>query len=194
MVPCEPPPPPPPPVATRSSIPTLPTVAVTAPPGSFLIELLVYNGAPFADHWAYFVRSNKDPNIGVLVEAAGNPLTGFWIEIKRGHNITPGGDNDVPTKRVPLQWLGQEHVDEMVLEDTAVFEQGQRPACSLEQSLLKTKAPEKSLRPVQDRVQSAPVRLLQRNCQTWIVESADQLVADGILHSDVAEYLHAIHK
>lgn len=37
--------------------------------GSFrLVELLVYNGAPFMDHWAYFVRScDQGDDIGVLI-------------------------------------------------------------------------------------------------------------------------------
>ena len=35
---------------------------------------------------------------------------------------------------------------------------------------------------------------MQRNCQTWIIESADQLVADGIFHADVAAYLHALEQ
>lgn len=35
-------------------------------------------------------------------------------------------------------------------------------------------------------------RVVQRNSQTWIVKSADQLVADGILSPQVTAYLYAI--
>jgi hypothetical protein len=34
-------------------------------------------------------------------------------------------------------------------------------------------------------------KIVQRNCQTWIVESADQLVADGIFTREVADYVHS---
>lgn len=34
-------------------------------------------------------------------------------------------------------------------------------------------------------------KIIQRNCQTWVVESADQLVADGIFTPEVADYLHS---
>lgn len=37
-------------------------------------------------------------------------------------------------------------------------------------------------------------KISQRNCQTWIVESADQLVKDGIFDQEVAAYLHAVRQ
>lgn len=37
-------------------------------------------------------------------------------------------------------------------------------------------------------------KITQRNCQTWILESADQLVKDGIFDREVAAYLHAIRQ
>lgn len=34
----------------------------------------------------------------------------------------------------------------------------------------------------------------QRNCQTWIVESADQLVKDGIFKAETAAYLRSVEQ
>lgn len=37
-------------------------------------------------------------------------------------------------------------------------------------------------------------KISQRNCQTWITESAEQLVKDNILHPEVVDYLRAIEQ
>jgi len=37
-------------------------------------------------------------------------------------------------------------------------------------------------------------KISQRNCQTWIVESADQLVKDDIFNKGAATYLHAVRQ
>jgi hypothetical protein len=34
-------------------------------------------------------------------------------------------------------------------------------------------------------------RISQRNCQTWVVESAEQLVREGIFEQSVVDYLLA---
>lgn len=85
------------------------------------------------------------------------------------------------------------------------------PACAFEASLLRVAAPEKSLNAVEINVRihsyfnvlslmsikkSSPTTkpVAQRNCQTWIVESADQLVLDSLLNHGVAEYLHTIRQ
>lgn len=34
----------------------------------------------------------------------------------------------------------------------------------------------------------------QRNCQTWIVESADQLVKDGMFNVETATYLRSVEQ
>ncbi|QQK42088.1 kinase-like domain-containing protein [Penicillium digitatum] len=157
------PPPPPPPgprqTTARPQAPLPPAVAPSGPPGAFLVELLIYNGAPFKDHWSYWVRSHQDPDLGVLIHAAGDVRNGFQFKIKRDHDFRATGN--LPTKRIPL------HAH-------------------------KVKVPEKTLRAVGDKVTSAPSRLTQRNCQTWIVESADQLVRDRIFGGEVAAYVHSI--
>ncbi|CAG8139100.1 unnamed protein product [Penicillium salamii] len=188
------PPPPPPPgprqAAVRPQAPLPPAVAPSGPPGAFLVELLIYNGAPFKDHWSYWVRSHQDPDLGVLIHAAGDVRNGFRFEIKRGHDFQATGN--LPTKRIPLQWVGKEFFIEKAMFNSGQYKVDQTPVCYFEASAHKVKVPEKTLRAVDDKVTSAPSRLTQRNCQTWVVESADQLVRDRIFGSEVAAYVHSI--
>jgi hypothetical protein len=35
------------------------------------------------------------------------------------------------------------------------------------------------------------MRITQRNCQTWVVESSEELVREGIFEQRIADYLRA---
>ncbi|KAM3513432.1 hypothetical protein MY11210_002912 [Beauveria gryllotalpidicola] len=55
------------PAANHRPSPTPPSVAY--PPGprdALLLELITANGYPFKDHWSYFVRSRRHPDVGVV--------------------------------------------------------------------------------------------------------------------------------
>lgn len=149
-----PPPPPPPPApkqtATRIQAPKAPAVAPAGPPGAFLVELLIYNGAPFKDHWAYWVRSHQDPDLGVLIHAAGDVKNGFRFEIKRGHDFRATGN--LPTKRVPLQWVGKGFFNEQAMFNSGKYKVDHTPVCLFEASAHKVKVPEKTLRAVDDKL------------------------------------------
>ncbi|KAL5340442.1 hypothetical protein BJX70DRAFT_108321 [Aspergillus crustosus] len=181
-----------------SDTPLPPVVQSPAPEtidsSDFLVELLVYNGAPFKDHWAYFIHLSRDTHSGVLIEAAGDPLNGFRLGIHRGHDISETSGNNLPTQRVPLQSVGRGVIDEKALSRSGDFEADQRPTCAFEESVCKVKAPGRSLRSHGDTTGTAPGRISQNNCQSWIIESADQLVKDGIFSSEVALYLQSIHQ
>ncbi|KAF5683981.1 hypothetical protein FCIRC_4194 [Fusarium circinatum] len=181
------PPPPPPPsfratATDASSTPQAPVVTKSGPAGSLLLELIKHNGAPFNDHWAYFVRSSSSHSVGIVYEAIGDVRSGFQRQIRRNHDLT----SDPPSSRIPLQWIDVAYVNEELMlhkkEPTVV--------CIFEESLYKVKVPEKTLNDTIDS-EAPKKRIVQRNCQTWIAESADQLVADGILSPDVAAYLNA---
>ena len=112
----------------------------------------MYNGYPFLDHWAYFVRSHQTRCLGVRIHATGSVNVGFELEIQRMHNVETY--EDTPYKRIPLQWVQGECFDE-----AAMFNQFQtemkidkRPACPFEKSLFKVAAPEKSLNSVEREV------------------------------------------
>ncbi|KAJ5428734.1 hypothetical protein N7445_010188 [Penicillium cf. griseofulvum] len=143
---------------TSTSPDSKPAVSRTGPTGAFVVELLIWNGSPFKDHWAYFVRSHADPDIGLKIHATGNVRSGFEFEIKRSENLRT--TDDVPSKRVLLQL-----VDEMYFDEKAMLNNGNP-----------------------NHVE----KVIQRDCQTWIVESADQLRHDNIFSEEVVAYLHAI--
>ncbi|KAF5246166.1 hypothetical protein FANTH_6933 [Fusarium anthophilum] len=180
------PPPPPPsfraPATDASSTPRAPAVPKSGPAGSLLLELIKHNGAPFNDHWAYFVRSSSSPSVGIVYEAIGDVRSGFQRQIRRNHDLT----SDPPSSRIPLQWIDAKFINEELM----LHDQGPMPVCIFEESLCQVKVPEKTLNDTTES-EAPKKRIVQRNCQTWIVESADQLVSDGILSSDVARYLHA---
>ncbi|EGE02380.1 hypothetical protein TEQG_01417 [Trichophyton equinum CBS 127.97] len=178
-----PPPPPPPPAGKKA--PTLPpapkppVVASKGPAGAFLVQLLVYNGSPFKDHWAFWVCSHTHPDLGVLIHATGDVKNGFKFEVKRGHDFRVTGN--IPMKRIALQWVDAQYFDEKGYVQQWKIQNRQRTL----------KAPGKTLNAANDMAASGK-KIIQRNCQTWIVESADQLVKDYIFSRDVAIYLHTI--
>ncbi|KAL2866525.1 uncharacterized protein BJX67DRAFT_381760 [Aspergillus lucknowensis] len=127
-----------------------PAVAPSGPPGAFLVELLIYNGAPFKDHWAYWIRSHRSPDRGALIHAAGDVMNGFSFEIKRSYDFRLTGKP--PTKRVPLQWVDEKFVIEKVMFNSDKYKVDQTPVCDFEVSAHKVKVPEKTLRAVDDKV------------------------------------------
>lgn len=96
-----PPPPPPPPLIGKTA-PKLPSVASEGPAGSYMVELLIFNGWPFKDHWAYWVRSHSDPDIGVQLHATGDVRNGFEFQIKRNYDFHDE-NSECPSTGVPLQ-------------------------------------------------------------------------------------------
>ncbi|KAJ0418627.1 hypothetical protein BJY00DRAFT_314778 [Aspergillus carlsbadensis] len=186
-------------------------IPIPGPEGAYLVHLLIYNGAPFHDHWAYWIQSRENTDIGILVHAAGNVRVGFEFEIKRSYGWDDG--ETPPTKRVPLQWVSGEFVSDKAMVTSGDDEVDRLPACPFEEVVYKVEVPEKSLRSVDDQVvlpfifvvaflhlfdfvksTGVPKRIVQRDCQTWIVEAAEQLVKEGIFDSAVTSYLRAIQQ
>lgn len=125
--------------------PARPVVAPEGPAGARLVELAVYNGAPFADHWAYFVRPGAGPagaaTAGVLINAVGDVATGFAMELERSHDPAARP----PTTRIPLQWVDGAHFDEPAMLNRGVPVTDAAPVCGFEASACKVPPPEKSL-------------------------------------------------
>ncbi|KAF4442451.1 hypothetical protein F53441_11737 [Fusarium austroafricanum] len=174
--------PPPPPLFRTVSSPDVslkpPIVADKGPDGALLLELIRHNGSPFNDHWAYFIGSNANPSIGMVLEAIGDVRSGFQLQIRRNHDLA----SDPPSSRIPLQWIDGTFLHERVV----LHGNDNMPACSFEETVCSVRVPEKTL-----NTGAPPKKVMQRNCQTWIVESADKLVEDGILSSEVAAYLYS---
>ncbi|XP_006463557.1 hypothetical protein AGABI2DRAFT_187122 [Agaricus bisporus var. bisporus H97] len=189
-----PPLPPPPPPAPTVPHPTRPNVASEGPPGALQLELLIHNGYPFKDHWAFRVRSHENNDVGVVFHATGDVRNGFIFEIKRNFDFRR--DLPIPSQIIPLQWIDKENFDEgpMFAGDIGVasFDYEPLATSAFEVSLYKVNPPGKSLNTVSNSDTPLKKVAQQRDCQTWIVESADQLVKDGILRREVADYLRFI--
>ncbi|CAG8424729.1 unnamed protein product [Penicillium salamii] len=148
-----PPPPPPPPAAMKyptSAVPKPPLVTSIGPPDAFQVELLIYNGSPFKDHLAYWVRSHTNPDIGVKIHATGNVRDGFELEIKRCIDLQTTDER--PTKRVPLQWVDGKYFDENAMLNNGEQKIDNTSVCRFEASAFKVKAPEKTLNAVGNAV------------------------------------------
>ncbi|KAK4175362.1 hypothetical protein QBC36DRAFT_190060 [Triangularia setosa] len=161
-------------------------------PGSILVTLAVYNGYPFKDHWAIFVRKSTTTQKGVLVHAQGDVRNGFIFEIKRNHDFAVTGN--VP-QMIDLQWVDG-HFFNQAMWNNGVYklERPGVPVCAFEASTARAPAPSRSLNPVEERAPTParPARITQWNCQIWIVEAGAMLVEDQILTQDVLDYLPAI--
>ncbi|KAJ5573732.1 uncharacterized protein N7459_008159 [Penicillium hispanicum] len=211
--PLPPPLPPPPPAGNKAqavtTTPKPPVVTTTGPQGAFKVELLIFNGHPYKDHWAYWFESRSDPDVGVVIHVVGDVRKGFEFQIKRSHDFKL--TNSQPTKRISLQWIDGKYLDERAMFNNGECKVDKHPVCAFEASAHKVQPPAGSLNSISEAsllsflAMSIPVnpsdqanrvgrRVVQRDCQTWIVESADQLVRDGILTEGVRQYLRAIQQ
>lgn len=138
---------------TRTSRPSgskVPEVTLTGPQGALMVVLLTYNGSPFKDHWAYFVESRRDPEVGVMIQANGDVLNGFSVEIDRNHDLRSA--HKQPNAKIPLQWVDGEHFDEKAMFNNGQHITDQISRCHFEDSACKMNAPSKSLNAVNEMV------------------------------------------
>lgn len=190
-----------------SSSPRPPRVSAYGPDEAWLVELLTYSRAPSKDQWAYFIRSRSRRSVGDIIQAQGDVTAGFKVEFKRGYDFDRS--QEPPPSRIALQWIDDSFMNKAaVLGDQ--YTPDTSPASPFGHSACKIPAPGKTLdNPVSmlcwcmaiclyKRVPSnSPFKensglgTVQGDSQTWIVESADQLVRDGIFNADVAVYLLA---
>ncbi|GLB23197.1 hypothetical protein AtubIFM61612_003785 [Aspergillus tubingensis] len=190
-----PPPPPPapnPPPATQAqrNTPQPPAISPTGPKDSLLLELHVFNGHPFKDHWAYWISSPDDPLVGDKIHATGDVRNGFIFEIKRSHNLRTSPD--IPTKRIPLQWVDGRYFDKKLMEGPERIENV--PCCAFERILYEAKVPGKSLNSAGEVGFGVGRRVVQRDCQTWVVESMGSLIKEGVVGREVEEFVCAIRQ
>ncbi|RAK90754.1 hypothetical protein BO79DRAFT_109556, partial [Aspergillus costaricaensis CBS 115574] len=173
-----------------------PTVPPTGPKDSLLLELHIFNGHPFKDHWAYWISSPVDPLIGDKIHATGDVRNGFIFEIKRRHDLRTSPD--IPTKRFPLQWVDGRYFDQKLMEGPERIENV--PGCAFERILYEAKVPGKSLNSVGEEGGLGECgvgvgrRVVQRDCQTWVVESMRNLVRERVIGREVEEFVCAIRQ
>ncbi|KAK3997427.1 hypothetical protein QBC44DRAFT_316022 [Cladorrhinum sp. PSN332] len=168
-----------------------PTVA-TEPttPGALLLSLAITNGRPFKDHWAFFVGRTINSPVGILLHATGDVRSGFTFQIKRNLDWTRTSSR---AQLVDLHWVAPAHFNEAMWNNGEYLtETPGVPVCAFEESAASAPVPDRSLRAADDLAAPRTGRVIQRNCQTWIVEASEKLVEDGMIPEAVLEYLRDI--
>ncbi|KAJ3454012.1 hypothetical protein MRS44_018644 [Fusarium solani] len=149
------------------------------------IYLIVYNSRLFPAHWVIWIPSQSDPNIGKIINAAGDVLTGFDITIERNYSIAA---ESRPHQVISLSQVEDVHVVDVPGDGSHRVEsesQGNLVAWDpIEEAGLSIPAPIKSLRLVSH---SSHSRVEIRNCQTWVREVVEKLVQSGIMHESALE-------
>ncbi|KFA69917.1 hypothetical protein S40285_09560 [Stachybotrys chlorohalonatus IBT 40285] len=185
MAPPPPPGPPPPPKggqAAPRSLPKPPIVAKQRPEGAFHLELIIYNGAPYKDHWAYFIQSSTNPNIGVVIHAIGDVRNGFSLECKRSYNIAVTRRR---VTRISLAWIAGRHIDENAMLGKGLSNNILNvPVDEFERSAFKVLPPGKTLNAAEDRVSDTTTqRHRGRQDRRDIVDTSNGRI-------DISEYLN----
>lgn len=108
----------------------------------------MYNGAPFHDHWAFFLARAEEPATGDRIHAKGDVRVGFEFQIERDVNLQTV--DDPPSRRIQLQWVEGQYTE---LEGEAI---DHRPVSRFENCIHEVAVPVKSLLSVSEAVSSAP--------------------------------------
>jgi len=66
------------------------------------------------------VCSQNDPDIGVKIHATGDVRNGFEFEIKWSETLRT--TEDMPTTRIPLQWVDAENFDERAMLNNGEYQ------------------------------------------------------------------------
>lgn len=154
--------------AVVASGPTPLVVANNGPAGALLVELIIYDGSPFMDHWAYFIRSSLHSSVGVIMHATSDARNGFRLEIKRNYDFTVA--SPIPTSRIPLQWIDGSFLNEIAMLNNGIYKVDNAPVCPFEESVIKVKASEKSQTSASSSAsQNQPVSKNQLGIEAWLI-------------------------
>jgi hypothetical protein len=120
-----------------------PVVETQHSPDSFMAELLIFiNKPPDKNHWAFFIRSHIDRNIGAVTHATGSVDKGFELEIKRHYKFNEFGSGSLPI-RILLQWIDAKNIDEEAMLNNREYKLDYKPVCKFEMSAYKVAPPGK---------------------------------------------------
>lgn len=118
-----------------------PVVDIQSSPDAFMVELLIiYNPYPNKNHWAFFIQSHLDPDIGAVIHATGSTKSGFKFEIKRYYNFKKGNSDG---KRIPLQLIDGANIDEKAMLNNKKYKLDSTPVCRFEMSVFKVAPPKR---------------------------------------------------
>ncbi|KAF2438885.1 hypothetical protein P171DRAFT_423329 [Karstenula rhodostoma CBS 690.94] len=132
------------------------------------IYLAVFSNGSKPAHWAIWLPSPKNHEVGKLVHVTGNPATGFYLEFKRNY--------DFSTTYRGYRILALAQVNDQFVKDTTELEGKDTTARDrLESTATVVPPPGRSANPFDP---AAP------NCQNWIFDFVEKLIADGSITGD----------
>ncbi|OAA55561.1 hypothetical protein SPI_08245 [Niveomyces insectorum RCEF 264] len=149
------------------------------------LHLIVYHRALFKAHWALFIPSVGDPNLGRSIHAVGDARTGFQVTFGRNYDVATTGRSH------SLIFLG--YVDAAYIDDASTSGDGSHttdhvPKDRIEDYAASVPAPGPSLRPSSSS--SGNKRVEIRDCQTWLKDFITVLVEAGVLHQDSLDVIN----
>ncbi|KAI0534870.1 hypothetical protein GGR58DRAFT_480990 [Xylaria digitata] len=151
------------------------------------ICLIVYKSPLFPAHWALWVPSEADPNIGKRIHAEGNAAAGFRLSFNRNYDVT--------TESRRYETLVVAKVGAGLLIDTPGDEMNSvdaEPQDMVEKVAAKVPTPGPSL--VSSTASAQRTRAEIRNCQTWLLEVVTALHKEGIVDSNAVEVIKTAPK
>ncbi|KAL9098095.1 MAG: hypothetical protein Q9163_006178 [Psora crenata] len=151
------------------------------------IKLLVYHSPLFPAHWALFIPLTTNAQVGKLIQAMGDAKTGFTLEFVRNYNLA------FTTRQhsvLPLAVVESSHVVDVPGNET---ESKDREAVDpIEMKALAVPVPGPSLRSLSSSESTTRVQI--KNCQTWLRELVEGLIADGIFPPEALKALDTAPK
>ncbi|EUC63466.1 hypothetical protein RSOL_491410 [Rhizoctonia solani AG-3 Rhs1AP] len=138
------------------------------------IYILIFHSPIFPAHWALWIPSLSQPKTGKIINAVGDPSSGFVREIERQFNLASvsGSKSTV----LLSDRVDAKHILDSDSSGPEAVDQVEKIACGIS-------PPEKSLHSAQNS--NLPSRRVEiKNCQTWLREYVCALVEHGICDAD----------
>ncbi|KAI0973578.1 hypothetical protein F4678DRAFT_425193 [Xylaria arbuscula] len=151
------------------------------------IYLIIYKSPLFPAHWALWVPSEANPNIGKRIHAEGDAATGFRLSFDRNYDITQD-----PRK---YEILALAEIERDLLLDTpgdGANRVDAEPRDAVETVAAKVPPPGPSL--ISSTATSCGTKVQIKNCQTWLVEVVSVLHDEGALGSKAVEVIKTAPK
>ena len=169
------------------------------------IKQIVYPSPLFPAHWSLFIPSKADPNVGKIIHAIEDALTGFQLEFKRGYDTVA-----TSSRKTVLDLCTTDGVN--VVDGPTERSTDQTPIDNIESKAAIIPVPGKILRSANSAVSTdrnllgvgsgwplvmilqEPTRVEVKNCQTWLRMVVEALIHDHIFPPEALVAIDAAPK
>ncbi|KAI3325534.1 hypothetical protein HD806DRAFT_490608 [Xylariaceae sp. AK1471] len=147
------------------------------------IYLIVYNSPLFPAHWALWIPSLENPNIGKRIHAEGDVATGFQLSFDRNYDQTQESRS---YKVLVLAEVESHHVVDTPANEINSVDRD--PKDDIETVASRVPIPGPSLTSSAART-ARGTKVDIKNCQAWLVDVVDALHREGIFDSNAVEVI-----